>query len=197
MGEVDLIPGQGAQLGDAQAMPEGDQDHGGVAQAVPATTFLGGDDRRSISLVSDIRVADIPVAAPGRSTVPLRRVGRALRLGIFLECPMDGLDGTLGVKRRGHQPIRKGRHHCSLRRPSWPLYRAWLDALRNADTNANGTIELSEVVTHVQTLVPKLAEGLGGRGRTAIAVAGSTTVERQTARFGSRGEDFTLVRWIR
>lgn len=71
---------------------------------------------------------------------------------------------------------------------------ALLDALRNGDTNRNGTIELSELVAHVQTLVPKLAGELGGTGRTAIAVAGSTAVDRQTARFGSRGEDFTLVR---
>jgi hypothetical protein len=39
MRKVDLTPGQSAQLGDAQAVPEGDQDHGGVAQAVPATAL--------------------------------------------------------------------------------------------------------------------------------------------------------------
>jgi uncharacterized caspase-like protein len=70
---------------------------------------------------------------------------------------------------------------------------ALLDALRNGDTNHNGTIELSELVSHAQTLVPKLAGELGGTGRTAIAVGGSTAVDRQTARFGSRGEDFVLV----
>jgi hypothetical protein len=32
MREVDLIPGQGAQLGNAQTMPEGDQDHGMLGQ---------------------------------------------------------------------------------------------------------------------------------------------------------------------
>jgi hypothetical protein len=70
---------------------------------------------------------------------------------------------------------------------------ALLDGLRNGDLNSSGTIELSELVTHVQTLVPKLAAELGGTGRTAIAVAGST-IDRQTARFGSRGEDFVLAK---
>jgi WD domain, G-beta repeat/Caspase domain len=69
-----------------------------------------------------------------------------------------------------------------------------LDALRNGDTNNNGTIELSELVAHVQSLVPKLAAQIGGVGRTASAIAGTTTNELQTARFGSRGEDFVLTR---
>lgn len=45
------------------------------------------------------------------------------------------------------------------------------------------------LVAHVQALVPKLAADLGGKGRAAIGVAGSTAGLRQTARFGSRGED--------
>jgi len=72
---------------------------------------------------------------------------------------------------------------------------ALLDGLRNADINRSGTIELSELVAHVQTLVPKLAAELGGIGRTAIAVAGST-IDRQTARFGSHGEDFVLTKQL-
>jgi hypothetical protein len=67
---------------------------------------------------------------------------------------------------------------------------ALLDALRSADTNGNGSIELSELVTHVQALVPKLAANLGGSGRSAFAVPLGL---QQTARFGSRGEDFALV----
>ena len=70
---------------------------------------------------------------------------------------------------------------------------ALLDALRNGDTDRNGTIELSELVAHVQTLVPQLAAELGGAGRTTAAVRGATTFDPQTARFGSRGEDFVLV----
>jgi hypothetical protein len=35
------------------------------------------------------------------------------------------------------------------------------------DTIGNRTIELSELVAHVQTLVPKLPAELGGTGRTA------------------------------
>lgn len=79
---------------------------------------------------------------------------------------------------------------------------AVLDALRNGDTNTNGEIELAELVAHVQTTVPRLARELGGSGRAASGIGGSTTAvgaarlppDRQTARFGSRGEDFALVK---
>lgn len=75
---------------------------------------------------------------------------------------------------------------------------ALVDALR--DANNNGTIELSELVAHVQALVPTLSAELHGSGRAAVALSGSTDAGqgivgfRQTARFGSRGEDFALVR---
>jgi WD40 repeat protein len=77
---------------------------------------------------------------------------------------------------------------------------ALLDGLRNGDTNNNGTIELSELVAHVQALVPRISAELRGSGRAAVALSGSTNSGqasisfRQTARFGSRGEDFTLVK---
>jgi len=70
---------------------------------------------------------------------------------------------------------------------------ALLDALKSADRNDNGTIEISELVAHVQEQVPKISAKLNGRGRTAIA-APAPADERQSARFGSRGEDFVLVR---
>src|SRR5262249_15382875 len=73
---------------------------------------------------------------------------------------------------------------------------ALLDALKNGDRNRNGSIELSELVAHVQDQVPKVAAKLNGRGRAAVAARGSSD-ERQTARFGSRGEDFSLVRRLR
>jgi hypothetical protein len=50
MREVDLIPGQGAQLGDAQTVPEGDQDHGSITQTIAAMALLGGR-RVRLSLV--------------------------------------------------------------------------------------------------------------------------------------------------
>ena len=71
---------------------------------------------------------------------------------------------------------------------TWSL----LHALKNGDRNGNGFIELSELVAHVQDQVPKIAAKLNGRGRAAIAARG-TTDDRQSARFGSRGEDFVLV----
>jgi WD40 repeat protein len=71
---------------------------------------------------------------------------------------------------------------------TWSL----LDALRNGDRNGNGTIELSELVAHVQDQVPKIAAKLNGRGVAAIAVRGSTG-DTQSARFGSKGEDFVVT----
>ena len=68
---------------------------------------------------------------------------------------------------------------------------AVLDALRNGDANGNGLIELSELVAHVQRTVPKVAAEMGGTARAAIAQPIS---DRQTARFGSRGENFVVVR---
>ena len=73
---------------------------------------------------------------------------------------------------------------------------ALLDALRNGDRNANGTIELSELVAHVQDEVPKISAKLNGRGRAAVAARGSTD-DRQSARFGSRGEDFVVANQLR
>jgi uncharacterized caspase-like protein len=72
---------------------------------------------------------------------------------------------------------------------------AIIEALRNADRNGNGTIELSELVAYVQETVPVLAGGLDGDGRKASAIARSagTAEAGQTARYGSHGEDFTLV----
>jgi WD40 repeat protein len=74
---------------------------------------------------------------------------------------------------------------------------ALLDALRKGDSNGNGLIELSELVAHVQTAVPAISRQLDGTGRGMIAVDGTTETGpegyQQTARFGSRGEDFPLV----
>ena len=48
---------------------------------------------------------------------------------------------------------------------------ALLDALRNGDANGNGTIEVSELVAHVQNLVPKLGAELGSPARGWAVVA--------------------------
>ena len=75
---------------------------------------------------------------------------------------------------------------------------AVLDALRKGDTNGNGTIELSELVAHVQNVVPTISAELSGAGRGTVGISGSVETApdryRQAARFGSRGEDFTLMR---
>jgi hypothetical protein len=69
---------------------------------------------------------------------------------------------------------------------------AILDALRNGDANGNGTIELMELVAHVQDKVPKISAELEGIGRAAVAVARASgfATSPQTPRFGSKGEDF-------
>ena len=58
---------------------------------------------------------------------------------------------------------------------------ALLDALRNGDKNGDGVIELSELVGHVQTVVPRLAAKLGGDGRAAIAAPNRCSVSRRHA----------------
>jgi hypothetical protein len=52
---------------------------------------------------------------------------------------------------------------------------------------------LSELVAHVQDQVPKIAAMLNGIGRAAIARA-RLDDGAQSARFGSKGEDFVLAR---
>ena len=69
---------------------------------------------------------------------------------------------------------------------------ALLDALRNGDASGDGEIELAELVGHVQAIVPSIAAKLGGDGRAAIAAAQPVSGE-QTARFGSRGENFVVA----
>ena len=71
---------------------------------------------------------------------------------------------------------------------------ALLDALRKADANGNGLIELSELAAYVQTLVPKLAARMGSNGRV-ISIS-ATAPSPQSARFGSHGENFVVLRRI-
>jgi len=76
---------------------------------------------------------------------------------------------------------------------------ALLDALHNGDSSGNGLIELSELVTHVQGLVPQLSAELSGgaaeKGVAMIAMRGFKD-DKQSAHFGSTGEDFALVRQL-
>jgi WD40 repeat protein len=71
---------------------------------------------------------------------------------------------------------------------------ALLRALREGDTNGNGTIELSELVAYVQDVLPKLAAQHGG---TARAESATPRRSGQSARFGSRGEDFVVAGRLR
>jgi hypothetical protein len=67
MGEVDLVPSQGAKLRNAQTVPISHQDHGGVAQAIAPPTFLGGSDQTLYLLGREI------LACP--ETSRLKRLG--------------------------------------------------------------------------------------------------------------------------
>jgi WD40 repeat protein len=67
---------------------------------------------------------------------------------------------------------------------------AVLDALLKGDSNGNGLIELTELVRHVQSVVPAIAAKLGGKGRAATS---EPIFGQQAARFGSRGEDFAVA----
>jgi len=90
---------------------------------------------------------------------------------------------------------------------------ALLDALVNGDINSNGTIEVSEIAAHVQTLTPtltaelqekrsRLALGYANEGydqRAAITtnpnqISSNARLSAQKPRTGSRGEDFPLVK---
>ena len=65
-------------------------------------------------------------------------------------------------------------------------------SLHHGDSNKNNLIELSELVAHVQALVPKLSAELSGRGVATVAARGFGD-DKQSAHFGSTGEDFVLV----
>jgi hypothetical protein len=72
MGEVDLVPGQGAQLRYAQAMPVSHEDHGGVAQAIAPPTLLGGSEQTIHLLGYEVLAwPDILVEAPRWRNCPI------------------------------------------------------------------------------------------------------------------------------
>jgi len=85
----------------------------------------------------------------------------------------SALEGPIAGSREGHGYF------------TWAV----IDALHYADTNGNGLIELSELVTHVQNVVPKVAAGIAVR-----AASPAPAQDMQTARFGSLGQDFVIAR---
>jgi hypothetical protein len=72
-----------------------------------------------------------------------------------------------------------------------------MEALHEGDTNNNGKIELTELAAHVQKRVPELVAELGERGGVvkgaAVVAMRGAEGDRQSAQFGSTGEDFALV----
>ena len=78
---------------------------------------------------------------------------------------------------------------------------ALIDALKNGDTSGDGLVELKELAQHVQAMVPRISAEMRG-GSAPVDVRGALHVEdtarvatdRQSARFGSRGESFVIGR---
>ena len=74
---------------------------------------------------------------------------------------------------------------------------ALMEALHRGDTNNDGKIALTELAAHVGKRVPELAAELGEnggvvKGVTVIAARGAGG-DKQSAQFGSTGEDFAIV----
>jgi hypothetical protein len=77
---------------------------------------------------------------------------------------------------------------------------ALLDALKHGDTSGDGIIELSELAAYVQDLVPSLnietCRERGVRGVVPMLLPERFAAYRQSARFGSRGENFVIARQL-
>src|SRR5262245_58144610 len=70
--EVDLVPGERAQLRDAQAVPEGNQDHGGIPQAIAAPAPLGSGNETLYLLGREVLARpDITVETSRRRYCPI------------------------------------------------------------------------------------------------------------------------------
>ena len=76
---------------------------------------------------------------------------------------------------------------------------ALMEALHQGDTNNNGKIDVTELAAHIEKRVPELfaelkANGWLVKGVTAVkARGGENEPDKQTAHFGSTGEDFSIV----
>jgi WD40 repeat protein len=70
---------------------------------------------------------------------------------------------------------------------------ALIDAFYKGDVNGDGAVSVSELVAHVQHLVPRLIKDPKAR---AEVVRRGPVGGAQSARFGGRGEDFALVHRI-
>jgi hypothetical protein len=62
----------------------------------------------------------------------------------------------------------------------------------HGDSNGNGLIEVTELVAHVQAMVPKLAAS----GEARAAVPRGAAAGAQSAHFGTTGGEFALVRRV-
>ncbi len=84
---------------------------------------------------------------------------------------------------------------------------ALIEALHKGDSDGNGVIEISELATYVEDRVPVLAAHIDdlatqkgirkgakakGAARAAVAMRGFID-DKQSAHFGSTGEDFAVV----
>lgn len=84
---------------------------------------------------------------------------------------------------------------------------ALLDALVKGDRDRNGTIELSELVDHIQSVTPEISQKMQSQGAAAVSrpsnrgavqlgdapIVSRYAAFRQKPKLGSRGENFTIV----
>src|SRR3954454_13376237 len=76
--EIDLRPGQKDDLGDAQAVTEGQENRRGIALAPAAALFGGGD--QPLDLIRGQELAPPAIGVPAARRWPFRRRGLGLRL---------------------------------------------------------------------------------------------------------------------
>jgi WD40 repeat protein len=73
---------------------------------------------------------------------------------------------------------------------------AILEALSKGDTNGDGQVDLHELVAHVQKRVPQVSAEVGatgvGRGAITRPIDSAAPKYLQSARYGSRGDNFVL-----
>jgi WD40 repeat protein len=75
---------------------------------------------------------------------------------------------------------------------------ALMEAFHKGDTNANGTIEVTELAAYVERRVPEIFAELKAKGwvvkGVAMAAPRGVGEDAQSARFGSKGEEFIIAK---
>lgn len=137
--------------------------------------LVGGAERSRIDVPASEAAVGRLHEATGRPVLTAAATGKA------------ALEGVLGEDKKRHGVF---------------TY-AVLEAFRKGDLDSNGALDLNELVSYVQKRVPELSSAFGGSGeargaltRPADAPGVTAPLFRQSARFGSRGDNFVLGRVV-